>query len=118
VILPPLFHWAPMERRKSIRSEGLKPYQAPTVCSDDTLVSPYLSLSPDPALGWNITGAMDWHECEEWDLWLVRLAEHDDVRIRPDFGPQIHEIKIYNPIPAERLWFVGERGTPAFEEAR
>lgn len=117
MILSTLFHWAPTERRESIRSEGLKPYQAPTVCSDQTLVSPYLSCSPDPAIGWSLSGAMDWHECDDWDLWQVRLAEHDDVRIRPDFGPAIQEVKLYNPIPADRLWFVGQRGTPVFEAA-
>jgi hypothetical protein len=116
VILPALYHWAPRDRRESIRSEGLKPYSPPTVCTGEH-VSPYLSLSPDPARAWHLSGAMDWHECEEWDLWQVRLAEHDDVHIRPDFGPEIQEVKLYNPIPADRLWFVGERGSPCFEAA-
>lgn len=114
MILPALYHWAPSERRRAIRSGGLQPYQAPTICS---AVSPYLSLSPDPALGWKLSGAMDWHECDEWDLWQVRLADHDDVRIRPEVGPVVQEIKVYNPIPADRLWFVGERVIPVFEEA-
>lgn len=113
--LPVLYHWSPTDRRKMIRSDGLKPFQSPTVCTGEH-VSPYLSLSPDPALGWNISGAMDWHECDDWDLWQVRLAEHDDVRISPHFGPVIEEIKLYNPIPADRLWFVGQRTTPAFED--
>jgi len=116
VILSSLYHWSPTERRTAIRSEGLKPYQAPTVCTGEH-VSCYLSLSPDPAVGWKLSGAMDWHECEEWDLWLVTLAEQDDVHIRPEFGPVIQEIKVYNPVPADRLWFVGQRGTPAFEGA-
>lgn len=38
-----------------------------------------VAQSPDPAIGWKLSGAMDWHDCDDWDLWQVRLADQDDV---------------------------------------
>lgn len=61
---------------------------------------------------------MEWvSEVDCWDLWQVRLEDTDSVSIRPEFGPVVQEIKVYNAIPADRLWHVGERETPSFEAA-
>jgi hypothetical protein len=61
---------------------------------------------------------MEWvSEIDCWDLWQVRIAEGDSICVRPDFGPVIQEIKVYNQIPADRLWHVGERHVPVFEAA-
>jgi len=87
-------------------------------CSDDALVSPYLSFSPTPSCAWSLSGAMEWvSEIDRWDLWQVRIEEGDEVGIRPEFGPVVQEIKVYSAIPADRLWHVGERGVPVFEFA-
>lgn len=117
MILPALYHWSPAERRAEIEEHGLRPRKPATVCSDPDLVSPYLSFSPTPSRAWSLSGAMEWvSEIDRWDLWQVRIAEGDSVSVRPDFGPEIQEIKVYGPIPADRLWHVGERGVPVFEE--
>lgn len=110
-----LFHWAPTERRPSIRVHGLVPYQRPTVCSGEQ-VAPYVCLSPTPSIGWALSGAiLDWHETEEWDLWQVQVPETAEVHVRPSFGPKLEEIKVYTAIAASYLWFVGHRGIPTFE---
>jgi hypothetical protein len=113
VLLPALFHWSPAQRFDEIYREGLRPHARPTVCRTTTLS--YVCLSPTPSAAWGLSGDMEWvSEVDEWDLWQVRLADGDDVRIRPDFGPAIQEIKVHGPIPADRVWWVARRGsTPA-----
>jgi len=118
VILPALYHWSPVERRSEIRKDGLRPHEQAVTHSDPALTSPYLCFSPTPSCAWSLSGAMEWtSEVDGWDLWQVRLEEGDEVHIRPDFGPTIQEVKVYTPIPSNRLWYVGERHTPVFEAA-
>lgn len=112
MILPALYHWAPTERRDSIRRGGLQPYSPPTVCSGG-LAFPCVCLAPTPSAAWSISGDMDWvSEIEEWDLWQVRLPDGAEVHIRSGFGPRIVEIKVHTAIPADCVWFVAQR-TPA-----
>ncbi len=119
VILPALYHWSPKERRTEIEAHGLHPRKAATTHSDPDLLSPYLCFSPTPSAAWSLSGAMEWtSEVDGWDLWQVRIAEGDSICIRPDFGPVIQEIKVYNAILPDRLWHVGERGVPVFEPAQ
>jgi hypothetical protein len=66
VKLGALYHWSPTDRRTVIRGEGLKPYQAPTVCTGDQ-VSCYLSLSPD-VRAFHAHGEDDWVACSSSDL--------------------------------------------------
>jgi hypothetical protein len=111
VILPALFHWAPAERHESIRTTGLVPFSPSTIASGELA---YICLSPTPSSGWGLSGDMDWaSDIEEWDLWQVRLSDGDEVHIRSDFGPVIREVKVHNPIAAERVWWVARRCHPA-----
>lgn len=118
--IPPLYHWSPVERRKEIRSEGIKPYSMPTVMSDPKLHSPYTCFSSTPSQAWGLSGdftiGRDGGVFEQWDLWQINLAENDEVHIRPEFGPTIQEFKVYTVIPADRVWWVGVRETQTFEE--
>lgn len=117
MILPALYHWSPSERRDEISRDGLQPHRPAVTHSDPSMTSPYLSFSPTPSRAWSLSGAMEWvSEVDCWDLWQVRISEGDSICIRPDFGPTIQEIKVYNAIPADRLWHVGERHVPVFEE--
>lgn len=112
MILPALYHWSPTSRREAILRDGLRMDADATVCSGDPIGHPFrcICLSPSPSAAWSLSGAMEWcQEIEAWDLWQVRLADGDEVHIRPDFGPVIQEIKVRTPIPADRLWWVGER---------
>jgi len=107
VILPPLYHWSPADRLNSIRLEGLRTGRPATTSSGGL---EYISLSPDPARAWQLSGAMEWtSEIDEWDLWQVRIAEGDSIQVRSEFGPEVMEIKVRNSIPAERCWYVGRR---------
>lgn len=107
--LPALYHWSPSDRFDVIYREGLRPHAAATVASG-TL--PYLCLSPDPATAWSLSGAMDWvSEVAEWDLWQTRIVDGDQIVIRGEFGPTVQEIKLYGPVPASRLFWVGRRIT-------
>lgn len=112
MLLPALFHWSPSDRFDQIYRDGLRPHCPPTVASG-TL--PYVCLSPTASRAWSLSGGMEWtSEVDEWDLWQVRLEDGDDVRIRPDFGPVIQEIKVYGAIPADRIWWAARRiSTPA-----
>lgn len=114
MLLPALYHWSPSSRRDEIRAHGLQPFSAPTVCSDPDTAMPYICLSPSPSSAWSLSGDMDWvSNVESWDLWQVRLGDHDEVRFRATFGNVLEEIKVYTAIPAERAWFVGTREAPA-----
>jgi hypothetical protein len=119
VRLSPLFHWSPADRRAAIRNEGLRLHAPATVCSDPSLTTPYICLSPRPSMAWGLSGAMDWvsSEIEEWDLWEVRLPDHAETHVRPLWGDEIEEVKVYTPIPADLLWWVGMRRGTVFESA-
>jgi hypothetical protein len=114
-VLEALFHWSPTERRKLIRERGLHPFKRPVIHSQDNLGYPYVSLSPTPSAGWSLSGAIV-DEIDEWDLWMVRLADTDAIHVRSDFGPVIQEVKVSNVIPPDRLWYVGTRMQPVAEE--
>lgn len=120
MLLPALYHWSPADRRSAIRAEGLRPYCPPTLCTggpDGDLSYPYLCLSPTPSSAWGLSGDMDWvSEIEAWDLWQVRLADGDEVRYRGDFGPVLREVRVYNAIPADRIWYVATRECPCAEK--
>lgn len=106
MILGPLFHWSPADRQDQILTEGLRPNQSNTVASGPLA---HVCLGPDPATAWSLSGGMEWAEVDVWDLWQVALADTDPVRVRPDFGPRLLEIKVLGPIPPDRLWWCGRR---------
>lgn len=119
--LPTMFHWAPAARREAILREGLKPY-APTPAEGENPENgnaivgwPWVCVAPEPSRAWGLSGGMGWAE-GDWDLWEVRLSEHDEVHIRPEFGDAIKEIRVHNAIPADRVWFVGTRTPPSAKE--
>lgn len=115
MLLPRLFHWSPVDRRDEIRANGLQPFSAPTVCSGD-LRSPYVCLGFSPAGAWMLSGDFIQESAiDAWDLWEVTLAEHDQVHVRPTFGPRLEEVKVYGVIPPDRVWFAGSRDVPFFE---
>lgn len=105
--LPVLYHWSPAENFGSIMDHGLRLFQ-PSRDGADFRPS-YVCLSPDPRAAWSLSGGMERSETEQWDLWLVTLQDTDEVRIRGDFGPHIVEVRVYTPISADRLWYVGRR---------
>jgi hypothetical protein len=116
MILPELYHWSPAERFDAIHRDGLVA-GSPSAVASGPLET--VCLSPDPKRAWQLSGAMDWvSEVDEWDLWLVTLADKDEVMIRAEYGPEIQEIKVRNSIPRERLWYIGRRHAVAPGVAR
>jgi hypothetical protein len=111
--LPPLYHWSPQSRREAIRSEGLKPYSPPAVSMDPSSEWAHgfgcVCLGLSASAAWGLSGDLQHLTDEAWDLWQVGLADSDEVRIRAEFGPKIQEVRVFNPIPADRIWWVGQR---------
>jgi hypothetical protein len=112
--LPPLYHWSPLKRHEAIRSQGLQPYSPPPVDEENwpgfARGFGCICLGLTPSSAWGLSGDMDhMSEIEEWDLWQVNLADNDEVRVRAEYGPQIKEIRVFNPIPPDRLWWVATR---------
>lgn len=112
-----LYHWAPAARHDEIRRLGLQPYSPPCIGG----VEPHewangcghVCLGTSPSAAWQLSGALDYEhltEIEEWDLWEVRLGERDEVRVRSEFGPRVWEVKVYNAIPPDRVWWAATRG--------
>lgn len=102
-----LYHWSPLERRPDILRNGLVPGSPSSVA---TMELGYVCLGTSPRGAWMLSGDLEWAENEEdWDLWQVMLADMDEVRVRPDFGPRIQEVKVHNVIPPDRVWWVGAR---------
>lgn len=115
MILPPLYHWSPRERREAILAEGLQPYKQSI--SLPTHGFHYICLGTSPAGAWRLSGDMSWaSEIEEWDLWEVRLGEHDEMHVNAEFGDRIKEVRIRNVIPPDRVWYVATRETPYARE--
>lgn len=115
VALPPGYHWSPKDRREAIRADGLKPYSPPVLTMEPAADWAHgfgcICLGLTPARAWSLSGDMQHvSEIEEWDLWQIALADGDEIRVRAEFGPCIKEIRVFNPIPADRLWWVAERG--------
>jgi len=116
--LPALYHWSPKSRRETIRLNGLCPYQAPAVSTESAYNEDWahgfgcICFAVDPAQAWRLSGDLDHvSEIEDWDLWqLPMILDTDEVRIRAEFGPAIKEVRLFNPVAADRLWWVGERG--------
>lgn len=119
MLLPALYHWSPAERRRGIQANGLQPYSPATVSThEQNLGWPYVCLSPTPSGAWGLSGDMGWtSEIEEWDLWQVRLNEHDEVHVRSEWGNHIREIRVRNTITPDRCWWVATRTPPVAEAA-
>jgi hypothetical protein len=104
-----LYHWSPKDNRESILKNGLQIAQK---CSDGTeAYFPWVCLATTPSSAWGLLpydplGS----EHEEWDLWQVQVTEGDHLSIRGDFAPFIREVRVLHGLPADRVWWVGERG--------
>lgn len=107
-LLPPGYHWAPLERRDEIVSGGLQLLTRSIAYPDG--ITPHICASLDPRTAWSLSGDTDWgRENEDWDLWQIMWSENDELRARIEPGHRIYEIKVYNAIPPDRLWWVGTR---------
>lgn len=113
-LLGQMYHWSPSVRRVDILKHGLQVYSEACTHSDGVLRWPYICLSPHPSAAWALSVDManadrDKDAIEEWDLWQVSVPDGAEVHVRPFWGRRIEEIKVYNSIPADHIFFCGER---------
>jgi hypothetical protein len=109
MIIHPLFHWSPAERRPAIRRRGLALRSRPVVHS---FRADYLCFSTSPSQAWALSAAIFGDRGQEWDCWQVSLDATDEVEVREFWGNRIEEIRVRNAIPKSRLWLIGTRTVP------
>ena len=109
MILHPLFHWSPTERRAAINRRGLRLRQRPVV---HTFRMDYLCASTSPSQAWMLSAGAFGERGQDWDCWQLTLDHADEVHIREFWGNRIEEVRIYNPVPKSRLWLIGNRTVP------
>lgn len=107
-LLGQMYHWSPSVRRVDILKTGLQVYSEACTHADGTLRWPYICLSPHPSAAWALSVDMQ-PDIEEWDLWQVSVPDNAEVHVRPFWGRRIEEIKVYTSIPADHIFFCGER---------
>lgn len=100
-----LYHWSPKENREAIASSGLMIGRRSRLV-EEGFCPAYICLATSPSSGW---GLIIEPEDGPWDLWQVQIRESDHIHIRGDFSPYIREVRVYNGLPADRVWLVGTR---------
>lgn len=108
-----LYHWSPADRRPSITLNGLVPGSPNVVC---TVPYPFICLAPDPHQAWQLSGAVaeaigGYVSPTGWDLWQITVADTDEVHVRAEFGPHIHEVQVRNRITPDRVTYLATRLT-------
>lgn len=112
MILEPLYHWAPATRREQITREGLRPYSATMFHHADAARYPYICLGGTPSQAWRYSGGAHETLLDEhgpFDLWQVRIPRTAELELRPQFGPDVAEVRIRTAIPADCVWLVATR---------
>lgn len=109
IVVPPLYHWSPADRRELIRRDGL----IPPTCGDHELTTcserlDYVCLGTDPYRAWTISGGMNWTPPGLWDLWQIRLENERSVTLRLEDG-EVWEWKVRQPIAPGQLWLIATR---------
>lgn len=112
MFIGPLFHWSPKRHRASILRHGL-------MCCQPRRLGPYgdgqdphmayVCLATSPAAGWTLILDPEGEELG-WDLWQVVLKEGDPIVFRGEHYPELREIRVLRSLPADRTWWVAERG--------
>lgn len=111
MILGPMYHWAPTDRRASIEVNGLQP-QSPRTVATSEMDSICLGFSPSGA--WALSAATLDGEAGagSWDLWQVHMTSSNPLErvvVRPEFGHILREVQVTGRIGPSRLWLVGTR---------
>lgn len=113
------YHWSCKENRLSIQQNGLQicqPQKDGLTNPNGALVRfPWICLGMDPLIAWEWSG-VDLDREAVYDLWQIRLTEHDNVQVRMEHGNFIAELRIHNTIPADRVFWVGSRGVYSHDD--
>lgn len=125
MLLPVAYHWSPHDRYYAIMQNGLIPYAPPAVhtifnetTGNDVIGWPYICFALEPSAAWRLSGDMDHaSDIEDWDLWQVQFSDGDELHFRSEWGPQILELRVYNAVPPDRVWWVATRTPRSAREA-
>lgn len=110
-----LYHWSPSSRREAIERDGFRPGSEST---DGLWRPPYTCWADSPSLAWGLSGAMPRGEQHPtWDLWMLHDDRLDGYEVLyfdtgdedPADEPRMKEARVYYPIPADDVWYVGTR---------
>ena len=104
-----LYHWSPRCRRETILREGLRLFSDPSI---QGIPFGYLCFGITPRAAFVLSvETIDAVEMDDdWDLFEVRVSEDDQIRfIMSGCGAEIYEVRAFNSIPADRLFFCGSR---------
>lgn len=107
----PLYHWAPVARRKQIIRYGLLPGKRPTTTEGTDRKIPYVCLADSPSWAWALSGDMRNTPSGLWDLWMTwqdKLTE-PVVHATPDRPSGLYEVRTEHRIFKRDLWWVGSR---------
>lgn len=110
-----VYHWTAKHLKKPIIQTGIKPfsrtqlYENPENKHIESWSTPYIytSLDPKTALSY-VRNELISREFEEASLFQIKLTENDDCFIRMADN-KIVEVRIRNTIPADRVFFIGDR---------
>lgn len=102
-----MYHWSPKRHRRSILRDGLK------VMSESERgipEFPWICLAPTPSAAWGyLPASMTSEDNLPLDLWMVRLGDYTRTQIITTDGPNICEVRAFQSIPPDRIWWVAER---------
>jgi hypothetical protein len=108
----PLYHWAPVARRKQIMRYGLLPGKRPTTSSGG-MGAPCVCLGDSPSWAWALSGGMPYTPDGEWDLWQTWLEALDEPVVLADHTGSrpsgIYEVRTEKRIYKRNVWWVGSR---------
>ena len=110
MILHPLFHWSPSNRRVAIQRRGLTCRAKPVTNSHR---AGHLCFSTSASQAWMLSAAVIGERGQWWDCWQVSLDSADEVAVREFHGNRIEEVRVRNNVPKSRVWLVGSRTVPA-----
>lgn len=104
-----LYHWAPRRLREIILRKGLVVMIHQPMPEGERYAFSWICFATTPSSAWGLINYPDGEEEHGWDLWQTQPEPQDSLSIRGDFSPMIREVRIENSVPADRLWWVGER---------
>lgn len=103
-----LYHFAPRSRRERILREGLCIFSDPAI---QKIPFGYLcfGVTPSAAFGLSIRTLSEEDRTEDWDLFQVRITRDDHLRVEMGDGGVIYEVRVFNTIPPDRIFWCGLR---------
>lgn len=113
-----LYHWSPRARFKNINRNGLRlDHRAGATTSSEMCVTTIgdgetrrvLCFGTSAIEAWSLSAELNYTPAGMWDLWSFFIHETDEVLALPMWGNRLSEIRLFNPVPRKRLWYVGER---------